>query len=635
MEHVTPTPPRQSARLAEQQRFTPMKPQEEKPTPQAFGRKAGAARRRTFQQVQGPGECSGAIKVGDVVSAAEAGERDLVLGEVCEFYEEGQGLRMLLRRFLGASELRQRCLNREALQDQELVDSKEVVELPVLAILEKVQVVSEEDYLSYVEDETLDLAALGSDSGPFFCRRQIESSGTLWPAAWDHESRKKRREESLRDWRPRSTTGREVGAAASSASRSELLPRAAAALKAGAAAGMLPGRETEQERVMQFLRSAVQEGGRKEVLYVSGVPGTGKTASVLEAVRRLQISRSESLQSIYVNAMSLATPTAVFGEICRQVRSQRRESTEAEARESVRKAFTQEKRKQVVILLIDEVDALLTKAQSVLYQIFDWVSHPSSRLAVVAIANTMDLPERLLPRVASRIGVQRVSFNAYSRDQLKAILVNRLRAGNALEAFQDKALTICAARVAADGGDARKALQVCRRALEASLASQRDAGPVTFDEMTAAQADLLQLNPAAMAIQGLPLKAQRLLLALVLELRKQSAHVIPLHKVLRRFQTVLRVKEQLEAPGEDACANADWMMRCWDEGKTDLIPRLQAVGILSLNKGSGVEDAGASIPVLELGQSLDVEDVVNALVEDDLAKELLDVVPPSGPLTLN
>eukprot|EP00913_Durusdinium_trenchii_P010031 g9412.t1 len=252
------------------------------------------------------GECSGAIKVGDVVSAAEAGERDLVLGEVCEFYEEGQGLRMLLRRFLGASELRQRCLNREALQDQELVDSKEVVELPVLAILEKVQVVSEEDYLSYVEDETLDLAALGSDSGPFFCRRQIESSGTLWPAAWDHESRKKRREEhldgghlnmfillvSLRDWRPRSTTGREVGAAASSASRSELLPRAAAALKAGAAAGMLPGRETEQERVMQFLRSAVQEGGRKEVLYVSGVPGTGKTASVLEAVRRLQISRS-------------------------------------------------------------------------------------------------------------------------------------------------------------------------------------------------------------------------------------------------------------------------------------------------------------------------------------------------------
>eukprot|EP00913_Durusdinium_trenchii_P014386 g13493.t1 len=178
----------------------------------------------------------------------------------------------------------------------------------------------------------------------------------------------------------------------------------------------------------------------------------------------------------------------------------------------------------------------------------------------------MDLPERLLPRVASRIGVQRVSFNAYSRDQLKAILVNRLRAGNALEAFQDKALTICAARVAADGGDARKALQVCRRALE--------------------------------------------------------------------------------AVGRE----------CWDEGKTDLIPRLQAVGILSLNKGSGVEDAGrteptslgrprtdedvddvagASIPVLELGQSLDVEDVVNALVEDDLAKELLDVVPPSGPLTLN
>ncbi len=43
-----------------------------------------------------------------------------------------------------------------------------------------------------------------------------------------------------------------------------------------------------------------------------------------------------------------------------------------------------------------------------LYQLFDWANNASARLIIVAIANTLDLPERLLmPRVASRM----VDFN--------------------------------------------------------------------------------------------------------------------------------------------------------------------------------------------------------------------------------
>eukprot|EP00435_Cladocopium_sp_Y103_P069856 s108_g34.t1 len=546
---------------------------------------------------------------------------------------------MVLRHLLGRSEMELRCFSREVRFDErELVDSKECLELPLTTLLDKVLVLTQEEFLEFMEDESIDLAQLRTR--PFFCRHQLESSDSLWSAEWNDENRRKRRQEALRQFRPEENVVKPKVLLAPTTNPKELLMRAATALKAGSANGDLPGRETEQERVMDFLRTSVKDGGRKEVLYVSGVPGTGKTASVLEAVRRLQAARKPQVQSVYVNAMSLATPSAVFGEIWRQVASEKpsksRESTEAEVRDLVRKAFTLNK-PPVTILLIDEVDALLTKAQSVLYQIFDLVSHPSARLAVVAIANTMDLPERLLPRVASRIGVRRVSFNAYSRDQLKEILVKRLRAQQALDAFQDKALTICAARVAADGGDARKALQVCRRAIEACLS--KGLGQVSFEEMTGAQADLLQLNPAAMAITGLPPKAQQLLLAMVLELRKQSAHVVAVQKVLKRFQAVLRVKERMKAaehavdlPRDDA-----WNMRCWDEGKHDLIPRLQAVGIITLNKcvadgedektPNGTADGGS---VLELGQSLDVEDLVSALGESlDEAAQLLDATAPS------
>ena len=47
------------------------------------------------------------------------------------------------------------------------------------------------------------------------------------------------------------------------------------------------------------------------------------------------------------------------------------------------------------IVLIDELDALVTKKQTLLYNLFDWPCHQASRLLLIAIANTMDLPERL------------------------------------------------------------------------------------------------------------------------------------------------------------------------------------------------------------------------------------------------
>jgi Cdc6-like AAA superfamily ATPase len=44
---------------------------------------------------------------------------------------------------------------------------------------------------------------------------------------------------------------------------------------------------------------------------------------------------------------------------------------------------------------------------------------------VVGISNTIDLPERLLPRVASRLGKQSVAFKAYTSRDLIEILKSR------------------------------------------------------------------------------------------------------------------------------------------------------------------------------------------------------------------
>lgn len=113
---------------------------------------------------------------------------------------------------------------------------------------------------------------------------------------------------------------------------------------------------------------------------------------------------------------------------------------------------------------MDELDLLVTKKQTVMYNFFDWPSRPFSKLIVVAVANTMDLPERLASnKIASRMGLTRINFQPYKYDQLYQIVQSRLEGINA---FAKEAVEFAARKVSAVSGDARRALDICRRAVE-------------------------------------------------------------------------------------------------------------------------------------------------------------------------
>jgi len=54
---------------------------------------------------------------------------------------------------------------------------------------------------------------------------------------------------------------------------------------------------------------------------------------------------------------------------------------------------------------MDELDQLVTTKQDVVYNFFNWPTLVGSKLIVLAVANTMDLPERVMSgRVRSRLG---------------------------------------------------------------------------------------------------------------------------------------------------------------------------------------------------------------------------------------
>ena len=58
---------------------------------------------------------------------------------------------------------------------------------------------------------------------------------------------------------------------------------------------------------------------------------------------------------------------------------------------------------------MDELDQLMTTKQDVVYNFFNWPTLVGSKLVVIAVANTMDLPERVMTgRVRSRLGMSQI-----------------------------------------------------------------------------------------------------------------------------------------------------------------------------------------------------------------------------------
>jgi cell division control protein 6 len=52
----------------------------------------------------------------------------------------------------------------------------------------------------------------------------------------------------------------------------------------------------------------------------------------------------------------------------------------------------------MTVVVVDELDGLLSKPQEVLYRLFGWPKLTNSKMILVGIANSMHLTDRFLPR---------------------------------------------------------------------------------------------------------------------------------------------------------------------------------------------------------------------------------------------
>lgn len=239
----------------------------------------------------------------------------------------------------------------------------------------------------------------------------------------------------------------------------------------GSEPGKLIGREDERQQLTEFLDRCTSDSP-SGCLYVSGPPGTGKSAMITELVK--SYSNTEGVQTACINCMSIKSSKDLYTTLLSELGQTSEGLTEADAVEALQKMLLpKDESAMAYVIMLDEIDHILTLGLESLYRMFEWSLQQPSRLVLVGVANALDLTNRFLPRLkAKNLKPELLAFLPYNAAQIKNIITTRLKsllpAGK--EGFvpfiHPAAIELCSRKVASQTGDLRKAFEICRRALD-------------------------------------------------------------------------------------------------------------------------------------------------------------------------
>ena len=258
----------------------------------------------------------------------------------------------------------------------------------------------------------------------------------------------------------------------------------------------LPCRKIEQDQIYEYIKKGLQTNGNYSSLYIAGMPGTGKTASVKTIVNILESELKEAenkrngktlgqnginpFKKLFLSGIEYPNISNVFKVIYRFIFAQ--EKGQLNIKNYIQKLndfFSNRKKynnnktlkdpsNRHILLIIDEIDILTNFSQNLLYNIFNWTTYDYSKLIVISISNTLDFPNRLFPKIKSRMGNNVIMFKPYNKDELRIIIQDR---GIDLNLFSEDAIRLSCVKVAAINGDLRRIFKILKRAKEINTAS--------------------------------------------------------------------------------------------------------------------------------------------------------------------
>lgn len=247
----------------------------------------------------------------------------------------------------------------------------------------------------------------------------------------------------------------------------------------------LPGRETEYAELIDFLETHL-ENKTSGSLYVSGQPGTGKTACMSKILHSKEYS--QKFKKVYINCTSVPSIGSIYKKICAElnIKIDGEVKTEKDFSSVIEKFLS--KNHKMILMVLDEVDHLIGKKQSILYTIFEWPSKKNSKIVLIGIANALDLTDRMLTRLNTtcELKPKLLHFAPYNKQQIIDIFKQRLEDAGVLDIFPQSTIQLLAAKVSAVSGDVRRALDIGRRVVEIAehqKRGKREMGDIVLKEL--------------------------------------------------------------------------------------------------------------------------------------------------------
>ena len=257
----------------------------------------------------------------------------------------------------------------------------------------------------------------------------------------------------------------------------------------------LPCRKEEQDLIYNYIKQGLQTNGNYHSLYIAGMPGTGKTASVKTILNILESELNEAMnkrngkalgkdgiipfKTIFLSGINFPNISNVFKIIYKFIFAKVKDKLNIKDYIQLLNEFFSNRKKynsssslndpsnSHIILIIDEIDILINNSQNLLYNIFNWTTYDYAKLIVISISNTLDLPNRLLPKIRSRMGDNIIMFKPYNKEELGIIIKDR---GIDLSLFSQDAIRLSCVKVAAINGDLRRVFHILTRAKEINSA---------------------------------------------------------------------------------------------------------------------------------------------------------------------
>ncbi|KAJ3800095.1 P-loop containing nucleoside triphosphate hydrolase protein [Lentinula aff. detonsa] len=255
----------------------------------------------------------------------------------------------------------------------------------------------------------------------------------------------------------------------------------------------LPGREDERQIIADFIQGFLGDHEQgPQSLYISGSPGSGKTALVTSVLHSFTEELTD-VTMITVNCMALADVDSLWRRILDELNTSKKQAHSKKlfkGKEAAAMVVAAIKTKCIVLL--DELDHIAPTTQA-FTSLLTLPESSSGLLRIIGVANTHTLSNSTI----STECIRTLHFAPYTSTQLLRILQSRLAvlhdtetSSAAVKEFLPvPTLTLLTKKVASLTGDVRFLLEVLRGAVDLARAARK------FDEKNLLEASTCSVTP--------------------------------------------------------------------------------------------------------------------------------------------